>query len=185
MSNLSQFFSPNVIDNEDLYGVITLGGQTSPGKVTLSGHDRVVKWDVHTGPAFSGATLTLHSIPPIEFTASFYLVKDVAQGIDDYAAWDKFRPTIDSTVSGITPKALPIYHPDLAENDVKAVCKATVGGRIYDGKGGCTINVKFQEYRAPKPKTGNPVTKTATDPNAALKANVTQLTAQYQATPWG
>lgn len=182
---------PNIIVNEDLYNVILLKGVPSPGQVTLSGHDRVAQWDVKSGPSLNGATTTLKAIPPIEFSASFYLVNDFSQGIDDFAAWDEFRKIIDSTLVGSSPKALDIYHPDLAENDIKSVVKASVGGRIYDGKGGCTVVVKFQEYRQPKKSGGTPSGSTSNkgaqtpDPNQAAKDEIARLTAQYQATPWG
>ncbi len=184
---------PNPIDDEELYEGIVLAGVRSPGKVTLSGHDRVVNWDIKDGSGQSGATMTRKGEKPIEFTATFYLVQDVAQGIDDFAAWPAFLDLINSTVSGKTPKALDIYHPDLASNDIKSVVKSTVGGTAHDGKGGQTIAVKLMEYRPPKPAGGSPsgsATKpkkvgTAPDPNAEAKAELARLTAQYTATPWG
>ena len=178
---------PNVVDNEDLYNVIVLAGVSSPGQVTLSGHESKVEWDVKSGPSLNGATTTLKARPPIEFSASFYLVKDVAQGLDDFADWDTFRQIIDATVAGKVPKAVDVYHPDLAANDIKSVVKASVGGMTYDGKGGATIVVKFQEYRPPRKQGGTPIgsKKGGPDPNADLKAQVSALTAQYQATPWG
>lgn len=178
---------PNIWDNEDLYNVIMLGGTTSPGQVTLSGHDRKVDWDVKTGPFLTGATTTVKAIPPIEFTCSFYMLRDPAQGIDDFANWPAFQQIIDSTVAGRTPKALDIYHPDLAANGITSVCKASVGGPKYDLKGGITIEVKFQEYKPPRKQGGTPKgsTKKDDDPNADLKAQIAQLTQQYQNTPWG
>lgn len=179
---------PNVIDNEDLYNAISLGGKTSPGKVTLSGHNRKTEWDVKSGPSLNGATTTIKARPPIEFSASFYLVKDVAQGTDDFAAWDAFEPIIKSTIAGKTPKAVDIYHPDLARNDIKSVCEAEIGGFIYDGKGGATVTVKFQEYRPPKKQGGTPLGSTkgqGRDPNQDVKDQLARLTAQYTATPWG
>jgi len=178
---------PNVIDDEDLYNVIVLGGVSSPGKVTLSGHDRVTNWDVKTSPYLNGATTTLKGTPPIEFSASFYLVKDVAQGTDDFADWDTFVQIINTTVAGNKPKALDIYHPDLAANDIKSVVKASIGGMVYDGKGGGTVLVKFQEYRPPRIQGGTPKGsgKGGPDPNQDLKNELNQLTNQYQNTPWG
>lgn len=176
----------NVLDNEDLYNVIVLGGKQSPGKVTLSGHDRKVDWDVKGGPSLAGATTTLKSILPIEFSASFYLLRDVTQGIDDYATWPDFLKLINSTLAGTKPKALAIYHPDLAANGITSVVKATVGGATYDGKGGMNVVVKFQEYLPPKKKGGTPTgAKAGPDPNEAAKAELEALTKQYQATPWG
>jgi|ERR1700722_4305367 len=177
----------NVFDNEDLYDVILLAGQVSPGKVTLSGHDRKIDWDIKSGPNLDGASMTLKKIPPVEFTASFYLVKDYANGIDDFAAWPAFQKVIDSSIQGTTPKALDCYHPDLAANGIRSVVKAMVGGLVYDGKGGATVSVKFQEYKAPKPKSGSPMgSKTGgPDPNADVKAQLSALTTEYQKTPWG
>ncbi len=185
--------APNPIDTPELYEGVVLGGLLSPGKVTLSGHDRKVVWDIKNGSAQSGAGMSVKEIPPIEFTASFYLVKDDAEGVDDLAAWPAFHAMINSTVSGKTPKALDVYHPDLSVNDIKSVVKGTVGGVTHDGKGGQTIVVKFQEYRPAVAKGGSPTgsgTKpkkpgTAPDPNAAAKAELARLTKQYQDTPWG
>lgn len=178
---------PNILDNEDLFNVIVLKGVQSPGRVTLSGHDRKHEWDVKFGPSMNGATTTLKGTPPIEFSASFYLLRDVTQGIDDFATWDDFQKLIESSLSGTKPKALDIYHPDLARNDIKSVVKAIVGGMIYDGKGGATVSVKFQEYRPPKKKGGTPLgsQKSGPDPNADIKAQIARLTTQYQNTPWG
>ena len=178
---------PNILDNEDLYNVITLGGLESPGKVTLSGHDRAVEWDVKSGPSLNGATTTIKSRPPIQFTATFELLRDEGQGIDDFAAWPPFLRLIQSTVASTNPKALDIYHPALAANDIKSVCMAKVGGEIYDLKGGMTVAVTFQEYRPPKKQGGTPIGSkdNKPDPNQAAKDEVARLTAQYQATPWG
>jgi hypothetical protein len=181
---------PNPIDDERLYDGITLGGIQSPGKVTLSGHDRKVNWDVKAGSGQSGATTTLKDIPPIEFTATFYLVRDDAQGIDDLTDWPAFRELINSTIAGTKPKALDIYHPDLAANGIKSVVLGSFGGTVHDGKGGQTITVKLQEYKPPKPKGGSPNgsktnAKAPADPNAAANAQLAALTAEYQKTPWG
>jgi hypothetical protein len=177
---------PNIIDQEDLYNVIVLAGKRSPGKVTLSGHDRKVVWDVQGGPFLNGAIVRYKWTPPVEFTASFYLTKAVADEPDDFTAWPAFQKVIESSVSNPRkPSALPIYHPDLAANDIKSVVKAEIGGMIYDGKGGGTIAVKFQEYRPPRKQEGVPQAKPQPDPNAALKKQLDALTTQYQNTPWG
>lgn len=183
--------APNPLDHEELFDAIELGGVASPGRVTLSGHDRKVVWDVKSGPGLSGATTTLKEIPPIEFTCTFYLVRDDAQGIDQWKEWETFLPLIESTVSGPKPKAIDIYHPDLASQTppITSVCKASVGGVVHDGKGGQTVVVKFQEYRAPKPKTGTPSGAKSkakkADPEQAALDEIAKLTAQYSRTPWG
>ena len=86
---------PNIFDDEPLFNSILLNGVISPGKVTLSGHESKIAWDVKTGPALIGASVTFKGEPPVEFSASFYLVKDVTQGIDDFQAWPAFQAIIE------------------------------------------------------------------------------------------
>lgn len=180
----------NPLDNEELYDSIVLGGVRSPGKVTLSGHDSAVGWDIKKGNAQSGATTTRSSSDPAKFTATFYLVRDDAMGIDDLSAWPDFLAIINSTVSGKAPSAVDVYHPDLASQDIKSVVKSKVSGTVHDGKGGQTIAVEFLEYKPPKPLGGSPTgskTKPSpdpNDPNAAALAELAALTTQYQKTPW-
>lgn len=181
---------PNILDDPDLYEYIVLGGKRSPGIVTLSGHDRNDKWDVQAGQGNDGATTSRKGTDPAQFTASFYLSRDNSLSRDDFEFWPEFRALIDSTVAGASPKALAIYHPDLAANGISAVCRASVGGFTYDEMGGATVVVKFIEYRPPKKKGGGspngskPNTK-KDDPNAAALAELEALTKKYQETPWG
>jgi hypothetical protein len=180
---------PNPIDNPELYKSVVLAGVTSPGQVTLSGHERKINWDIKTAPGQSGATTTLKDIPPAEFTASFYLVRDDVLGIDDFEEWPEFQKLIDSTVADAKPKALDVYHPDLASNDIKSVVKASIGGVQHDGKGGQIITVKFLEYRPPKKKGGSPSgskSKPKTpDPDQAALDELKKLSDEYKKTPWG
>ncbi len=179
------FDQPNPIDDADLYDSIELGGVLSPGQVkSISGHDRKYNWDVKAGSGQKGATTTLKDVPPLEFAVTFFLADEA-----EFVAWDTFATLILSTVSGPTPKALDIYQPDLAANDISSVVLASFGGVVHDGKGGQTITVKFQEYKPPKPKGGSPKGSSAkpkaVDPNAAANAELAALTNQYQQTPWG
>lgn len=174
---------PNPIDNEPLYDAIVLAGTRSPGLVTLSGHDRNEKWDVKDADGHGGASTTYKGEQIAQFTASFYLVMDPVLGLDEFAAWESFAAIIRSSLpSSGNPKALTIYHPDLAANDIKAVCKASIGGMTHDGKGGATVTVKFIEFRPPKKKGGSPnstkAAPKAPDPNADLKAQVAALLVQ-------
>lgn len=177
----------NPIDDPELYECVVLAGVRSPGKVTLSGHDREIDWDVKAASGQTGATTTLKGSKPCEFTATFYLVQDLSQGIDDFAAMNDFLDLVDSTVAGKTPKALDIYHPDLVDNGITSVVKKSTGGAVHDGKGGITYVVKFLEYKPPKPKGGSPNgSKTAAiDPDQAALDELNKLTNQYQKTPWG
>jgi hypothetical protein len=173
----------NPVDNPDLYESIELGGRRSPGSVTLSNHDRKAKFDVKTAKGKAGGTTTLDSIPPVEFTATFTL-----STVEEFDEWEAFVRIIRATLSGPKPTPVDIYHPDLAENDITSVVRATIGGRKHDGKGGQMIAVTFQEYFPPKPKGGTASgskKSTKNDPNQAALDELAALTAQYQATPWG
>lgn len=177
----------NPIDNEELYDSIVLAGVKSPGRVTISGHDRKINWDIKDGQGQAGATTTVKNIPPVEFTCSFYLVKDIAQGVDDIEDWPAFLGLINSSLVGTKPKALDIYHPDLAANLITSVCKSSIGGVVHDGKGGQTVVIKFLEYKPPKPAGGSPNGSATAqeDPNATANAELAALTKQYNNTPWG
>lgn len=143
---------PNPYENPELYKSIDLGGVMSPGTVQLSGHERPIKWKKNDATGQKGASMTLDGLPLGEFTATFTLVRDIPAGIDDFQAWDGFQKLIESTTSGKSPIALPVYHPDLARNGYKNVVNAGVGGMTEDDKGVGTVAVKFSEYAPPKPK---------------------------------
>ncbi len=171
----------NPIDNESLYDSILLANKRSPGFVTLSGHDRNQKWDIKQADGHGGASTTYKGEEIAQFTASFYLVKDPVLDLDEFAEWGAFASLIRRSLPPKgKPKALDVYHPDLAANDIKSVCQASIAGMVHDGKGGATVAVKFIEYRPPKKKGGVPsgsITKPP-DPNADLKARIAALTAE-------
>ncbi len=156
----------NPYDNAANYTSIVLGSTRSPGKVTLSGHDRTNKWDVKEPKGSTGATSVLNGEAVGSFEATFYLA-DAAE-VD---AWESFQRLIESTTSGPEPVALPVYHPDLARNRYTEVCNGGVGGLVYDRFGGATVKVKFQEHRPPKPK---PAARATAAPNGTTGANATQ-----------
>lgn len=172
---------PNPVDSPDLYDAIVAAGKRSPGQVTLSGHDRNQRWDVKDADGHGGASTTHKGEKLAEVTASFYLVKDPVLGVDEFAEWEVFAALLRSTLPPTgQPKAIDIYHPDLAANDIKSVCVASIGGMTHDGKGGGTVVAKFIEYRPPKKKGGSPTgsksaASTKVDPNADKKAELDAL----------
>ncbi len=178
--------APNPFDDEDLYECIFLGGFRSPGQVkSITGHDREIDWDIKVGAGQTGATTTLKAEKPAEITVTLYLAD-----VEEFNLWPAFRDLVESTVKG-TGKALDIYHPDLASNDIKSVVMKSIGGVVHDGKGGQTIAIKLLEYKPPKPKAVTPSGSKANakpkgpDPNAAANAELAALTEQYKNTPWG
>ena len=172
---------PNPIDNPDLFSAIVLGGKRSPGKVTLSGHDRTYKIDVKEASGQAGASTTLQGIAPTQFTATFSLMRDA---IDEFAAWPEFQDIIEKTVSGKEPKAITIYHPALKANNINSVILAKMGGATEVGKGETQIVVTFQEYFPPK-KAGGAVGGSKdkakkVDPNQDLQNEIARLRKEYE-----
>jgi len=157
----------------DLFSVITLGTATSPGTVTLSGHDRNPSWDVASAKGQTGASSTLNGASVGRFTATFYLASAA-----DQIAWPAFQRVVESTIAQSKPTALPVYHPDLAANHFAEVCAESIGGAVRDPRGGVTVTIKFIEFLPPKPaqsKTATGGTGGKVDPNAARKAQLDAL----------
>lgn len=184
MSTLEEYLA-----TVDAYDYLWVAGQKSPGFVTLSGHDRNYGWDVKKAPGQKGATTTFTGDEPADFTARFHLVRDDSVGRNDFEDWPAFDALLRSSVDGKTPKALDVYHPDLATNGITSIVLKGFGGVEHDGQGGQIITVKLLEYRPPKKAGGTPAgskTKKVTpDPDQARLDELERLRQQYAATPWG
>lgn len=139
--------------NPELFSAILLGDAWSPGVVTLSGHNREENWDIQSAKGSEGSSTKLNGRPVGQFQASFFLADQ-----DDVYAWHEFQRLIESTTSGPSPFALPIFHPDLAANGFTDVTNGGVGGLVWDSQGGATVQVKFLEYRPPAPKPAKKAT---------------------------
>jgi hypothetical protein len=168
---------------------LILGTTESPGTLTLSGHDRVKNWDVKAAKGQTGASSSLNGDPIGQFQATFFLADQ-----EDFDRWEAFQRLIESMTNGPVPVALPVYNPDLARNHFTEVSGAMVGGMLHDARGGRTVQVKFIEYKPPKPKPtakakAKPAGKAAQggpgaappakpDPNAAAKRELAGLLAE-------
>ena len=177
---------PNPVDNEALYDSIVLDNKRSPGRVTLSGHDRKHRWDIKEALGHGGGTTTYKGDSVAQFTAEFTLTRDPVQSLDEFADWEKFAAMIRAMLpkSG-QPKARSIYHPDLAANDMKSVSQAGISGLTHDGKGGAKVTVSFLEYRPAKKSAtiGLPTKPTKADPNADLKHEINDVLLPEAARP--
>lgn len=176
-------------DFPEEYGRIILGTTPSPGTVTITGLARAKNWNIAKAKGSTGASTTLEGDDPGEFTAEFYIADD-GDG-SQFDAWESFQRIVESTTSGPTPKALPVYHPDLARAGFAEVTNGGVTGPIHDGRGGVTYSVKFLEFRPPKPKppkkpkaapagngNGEQFGPPPPDPNAEAKARLAALVEQ-------
>jgi hypothetical protein len=169
---------------------ILLGTTLSPGKATLSNHERKLDWETKKAKGQKGATTVLNGIPPGEFDVTFELSGDEIDenGTDDFSLWDAFEKLIWSTINGPQPVALPIYHPDLARNMYTEVVLRSMGGMDHDGLGGARVKVRFGEHAPakakpsstakPAPAGKNSGTAAKPDPNAARKKELAALLAE-------
>lgn len=151
----------------------------SPGVATLSGHDRVIGWDVKDASGQTGASSERKGEPIKRFRSSFYLtdepweetssVAGEGEVTDDFYQWSGFELILRESYGGDKPLALSLYHPDLERNGISAACVDRIGGMQLDGKGGATVEVDWVEYRPAKAKGGaqdpddEPDKKTASD----------------------
>jgi hypothetical protein len=176
-------------DHPELFDVLIMAGdRVSPGRVRLNGHDRNKAWDIKAAKGQTGASSTLNGDPLGEFEATFELVEDPYDGVDDFADWEEFSRWLHSLVNGPKPLAVTVYHPDLATNNFTEVTVRSIGGVLRQDNGVGIVKVKFGEHKPPKPK---PVKKSSAsgsanspdkpekpDPNAEAKRELERLTTQ-------
>lgn len=150
-----------MIPSTDLsWGKLVLGGVVLPGVCKITRFPRVDDWDIQRANGKKGATTKLKGSGPVEFTATFELVDDPL--LNELEEWEEAQALIESTTSGATPKALPVYHPSLALLKVGPVCKKEVGSLEALGGGKFSISCSFVEYAPPKPSsTKSPVPSSA------------------------
>lgn len=150
----------NAYDNPEWYDSLLFGTTRSPGTVKFTGHDQEWEWDVKSAKGQESASSTLVGKKLTPFQAEFYLADR-----EEIEAWPAFQRLLESTVNGVTPNSVPLYHPDLAENRINEASVAGIGGQRHDGRGGVLVLVKFQTYKPPKPK---PAKATAPKPAARV-----------------
>jgi hypothetical protein len=172
----------SIADSPEIYQYITLGGVRSPWLKSLSGHDRKYGWDTEAAKGQSGASNKYNGVELGEVTAEFYMVDSAGRD-----QWQAFRAVCKSAV-GDAATALPVYHPDLADNDFTEVSVKTIGGLAWDATGGCSVKVVFTEYRPKKEVASATATakgkgeggsssgsSSGEDPNAARKSELAAL----------
>ncbi len=136
----------------ELWDFLRVGDMRSPGVCTISGNDLKIGWDIKAADGQKGATTTRINEPLKQFSALFYLANSTDDlNVSDFDRWDEFQDMLERSVSGATPSALEVYHPDLSRNHITAVTIAAIGGMQSDGKGGATVKIDFIEHRPPKP----------------------------------
>ena len=159
------------------WDVLLIGGKVTPGVVTISGNDLGIGWDIQNATGMSGAITRRINEPLKKFDAEFELSNEQDEnGVNDFERWDEIQVLLKSLVPpGKKPRAVDVFHPDLARNEITSATVANIGGCTLDGKGGGKIKVSFIEFRPPKPNKPVASTKTEGDKkidaaNAKIKA---------------
>lgn len=173
------------IEQAQSWDTIQLGNVTSPGVCELSGFKRLFGWDVKKGKGTKGSTLTLNEYPPVEGSIKFMLWE-----VSHFEEWAQFRKLFqyDPTKKPVT--ALDIYHPSLADIELKSVVCKSISAIKHEGKQLYTCEVELIEYHPPPKKnaSGNPAGSktnaakgpgTSSDPVAdAQQAEIARLLAE-------
>lgn len=154
----------NPIDNPQDYDFIVVGSARSPGICRPFEPKRKHEWDVKKGKGVRGATVTYVGQAPAQWDVVFELWQ--ASHWDDWASFATLLK-YDSTKKAV--QAIDIYHPSLAEVDIKSVVVEAIGAITHEGKGLYTRTVSFLEY-FPPPKlsaVSTPAGSQTTSPGAA------------------
>lgn len=182
--SLNPYVSPYDFD------YIKIGGVRSPGVIPrggMSGFSRGHEWDIKKGKGAHGATITYVQRPPSKGKIKFLLPTEA-----DYDAWTSFQLLFKYDPTKKKPQAVDIFHPVLADIDVKSVVCVDLPARQVTDDGLWYCEVEFLEYFPPPKKSavGTPSTSSTnssstanTPPNAqdAQQAEIAALTKQASA----
>ena len=145
----------NPYDFPRAYRVFILDGYVSPGLCTACAGNNPSKWDKRDGTGQSGATLVYNGAGLSEFSAKIQLgwrASDLPTPQEQFAAWDAFK------INLTRPKAKgegakTIFHPNLVAlpEPIDLVTVLDVIGPKAVQPGIWEWEIKFSEYRAPKP----------------------------------
>jgi len=138
----------NPIDHPQEWDSVTIAGQRSPGLCELDGFDRKHDWDRKKGKGAAGETITFTQKPAAEgkLTFTFWLR-------EHFTAWATFRALFKYDPTKKAPSPFDIFHPTLADNDIKSVVCGSLGGLKHVGGGKYQVVVELLEYNPPPPKS--------------------------------
>lgn len=138
----------NPFDNPHAWDVVIIGGQESPGLCELDGFDRKHDWDRKKGKGAAGETITFTQKPAAEGKLTFTFWTR-----DHFTAWARFRPLFKYDPTKKAPSPFDIFHPTLADNDIKSVVCGSLGGIKHVGGNKYQVVVELLEFNPPPPKS--------------------------------
>lgn len=146
----------NPIDNPDAYFLL-VAGVNAPGVCTILEADSDTQWDDKEASAQTGATTTYIGRKLRAFKSRHSLIVDPIDSIDEITEWESFAQFVESSSGGDSPKALDVWHPDLATQGITSATKRNISALQHDGYGGATAEIHWKEYAPPKPKSAKGV----------------------------
>lgn len=163
---------------------ILLQGQQSPGLCDIVDASSQRNWDVQKAHGVSGAKTVFTGKEPAKFSVTFRLYT-----VQDWADWYRWSP-----IALQLPKrrqggqrqadrgALEIVHPLLEHVGISSVCVVDVVAPKQTGDGEWTAEIKFLEFREPKPGLAKPDGAQATPVPAAdaYEQKIDELNSQVQ-----
>jgi hypothetical protein len=160
---------------------ILLGGVKSPGLCDVSGASSPRKWDQAVGYGMGGAVSRFLGNALSEFSIKFRLYGDPKVPDPDWQQWNVFESVLmKPPVPGDDKSRMfDIWHPVLQRLKIKAVGVVDVGQPYQSDDGEWTIEVKFIEWRQPKPQLAKPEGAKAT-PIDPYERIIDQLDKQIQ-----
>lgn len=141
----------NPYDNPELYDVIVLGGQQSPGVCKLNAPTRDHGWEKSEPAGSDGGEVVNKGKKLMEFDVVLTLWKEPG-GVDHFDRWETWKQILKTPVAKNAPKALDIYHPQLDGLDIKSVVAKSWNEPQPIGGGKSTVTIKFLEYSPAKKK---------------------------------
>lgn len=149
MLSLSQYFQDQIY----------LSGLPSPGYAEVLGASAPRDWDVRKGPFMSGAWLAYTGDNLAKFTVRLHLWGPP----DLFPEWIAFSKLLEKPPSGLSPAALSSFalsidHPLLNSSpvNISSVVVEDASQWTQDDLGEWTMDIKFIQFRAPKPAGGKP-----------------------------
>src|SRR5690606_12641811 len=137
---------------DDPIDYFLLAGQKSPGVATITGLSSPRKWDEKKSHGASGASLVFGGDGPAAFSAKILLPTR-----EDWADWHACAPLVEKTPEGANAKAMDIWQPQCEMKGIRSVVVEDVVGPAEEGDTGrWQVEIKFKQYRAPKPALAKP-----------------------------
>lgn len=134
----------------DIYDVIRVLNQPSPGIATVSGAGTPRKWDERNGYGLSGATIVFTGLGVAKFTVRLWLWTDA-----HFDAWEEWKPLVAPPPQGQKPRILDIYHPFLDDVNIRSAGVEDRSQIAPDGETGLYyVDIKWLSYRKPLPQIG-------------------------------